>query len=107
MLKDNAELSKLFKGTPRENSLKSILLGVLAMTVEFFGYLSICAWMRDYSPVCALILLLSVGVIFIPGVHLQCAAHLFGDGSVPDRRHAESCGCADVCGAVLPDLSAV
>lgn len=74
MLKDNAELSKLFKGTPRENSLKSILLGVLAMTVEFFGYLSICAWMRDYSPVCALILLLSVGVIFIPGVvhHVFC-----------------------------------
>lgn len=31
MLKDNAELSKLFKGTPRENSLKSILLGVLAI----------------------------------------------------------------------------
>ena len=73
-LKDNAKLSALFANTPREGALRSILLGVLAMTVEFFGYLAVCEWMRTYSPACALILLISAVSAFISGVvhHVFC-----------------------------------
>lgn len=73
-LNDNQKLAALFAGTPREPALKSILFGVLAMTVELFGYLGICAWIQPYAPRCALILLLSAGTTFISGVvhHVFC-----------------------------------
>lgn len=74
MLKDNAKMAALFQNTPRERSLRSILLGVAAMIAEFFGYLALADWMRAYSPVCALLLLLSAGAAFISGVvhHVFC-----------------------------------
>ena len=45
--------------------LVSILLGVASMTVELLGYLALCSWMQQFSPVAARIMLVCT-VVFMP-----------------------------------------
>lgn len=73
-LKDNETLTALFEGTPLKRSLVSILLGVVSMTMECFGYLALSLWMKPYSPVCSVILLACTVITFLSGVvhHVFC-----------------------------------
>ena len=42
-MKDNERMVKLFGAKPEGEPLRSIVLGTLAMFLQFFGYLSGCA----------------------------------------------------------------
>ena len=71
----NYEKSKVsFKGMPLRNLSVAMLLGVCAMTLEIFGYVALCDWMRQYSETYYLIMLCSTLVMFINLVlhHLFC-----------------------------------
>lgn len=62
----NYEKSKVsFKGMPLRNLSVAMLLGVCAMTLEIFGYVALCDWMRQYSETYYLIMLCSTLVMFI------------------------------------------
>lgn len=75
-LKDNQKLSRTFEGAPLRSSLLSMLLGCLALSLSFFGYLALCQWMRQFSSIYAGILLVSAVLFFIPGTahHVFCGA---------------------------------
>ena len=47
-MKDNARMTKLFGAKSDSDSLRSIILGTLAMFMQFFGYLALGIWMRQY-----------------------------------------------------------
>lgn len=74
MLQDNTKMAALFENAPLKNPLVSILLGVASMTVELLGYLALCSWMQQFSPVAAGIMLVCTVVMFVPGVvhHVFC-----------------------------------
>ena len=74
MLQDNTKMAALFENAPLKNPLVSILLGVASMTVELLGYLALCSWMQQFSPVAARIMLVCTVVMFVPGVvhHVFC-----------------------------------
>ena len=59
---------------PLKNSQLSMLLGCLALFLSSGGYYGIYLWMRQFSEVYALILLISSLLFFIPGVahHVFC-----------------------------------
>ena len=40
-MKDNAKMEKLFGAKPESDPLRSIILGTLAMFMQFFGYLAL------------------------------------------------------------------
>ena len=62
----NYEKSKVsFKRMPLRNLSVAMLLGVCAMTLEIFGYVALCDWMRQYSETYYLIMLCSTLVMFI------------------------------------------
>lgn len=73
-MKDNRKLSDVFQGMPLRNSLMSMLLGCLAMFLFFFGYISLCQWMKQYSETCAILMLIGSGMIFTFGMahHILC-----------------------------------
>ena len=64
-LNDNEKLSQLFKGTSLKRSTVSMLLGTFAMVPAFFGYLALCEWMRQFSTVYAVLMLIGTAVFFI------------------------------------------
>ena len=73
-MKDNEKLSAVFKGMPLKNSLMSMLLGCLAMFLIFFGYIALCRWMKQYSEICAVLMLIGSGMVFTFGMahHILC-----------------------------------
>ena len=72
-LKDNEQLSKLFDGTPLKRAMISMVLGVYSLAVSFFGYLALVEWLREYSVVYAVLMLIGAVLFFLPGV----AHHVF------------------------------
>ena len=48
-IKENARMAKLFTTKPESEPLRSIVLGTVAMFMQFFGYLALGIWMRPYS----------------------------------------------------------
>ena len=48
-MKDNARMAKIFEAKPESETLRSIVLGTVAMFLQFFGYLALGIWMRQYS----------------------------------------------------------
>ncbi len=73
-MKDNRKLSEVFNGMPLKNSLISMLLGCFAMFLFFFGYISLCQWMKQYSETCAVLMLTGSGMVFTFGMahHILC-----------------------------------
>ncbi len=73
-MKDNQKLSAVFEGMPQKNALMAMLLGCLAMCMLFFGYIALCQWMRQYSEVCAALMLAGSAMIFTFGMahHILC-----------------------------------
>lgn len=73
-LSDNEKMSEAFEGMPLKNPRLSMILGCLAMFLSAGGYYGVYLWMRQYSEVYALILLISSLLFFIPGVahHVFC-----------------------------------
>ena len=72
--KDPEKMAELFKGTPLRNSLLSMVLGTLAITLFGFGYLALSYWMKEYSALASnLMLIASVTfLVFIVVHHVIC-----------------------------------
>jgi len=61
-LKDNTRMAKLFAAKPESEPLRSIVLGTLAMFLQFFGYLALGIWMRPYSALWANGMIVTIAV---------------------------------------------
>jgi len=75
-IQDNQRMAELFDGMPLKNPLLSILMGVLSLTMIFFGYLGLYEWMKQFSAVYAKIIISSAIVYLISGTahHVFCGA---------------------------------
>ena len=76
-MKDNERMVKLFGAKPEGEPLRSIVLGTLAMFLQFFGYLALGIWMRPYSALWANIMIVGAAMIYTFGLAhhiLGCAA---------------------------------
>lgn len=49
--KDYEKLSRAFQGMPLKNLSAATFLGVIAMTLELFGYMQLCKYVQGYSSV--------------------------------------------------------
>lgn len=76
-LKDNERMAKLFTTKPNGDPLRSIVLGTLAMFMQFFGYLALGIWMRTFSALWANMMIVGAAMIYTFGLAyhvLGCAA---------------------------------
>lgn len=76
-MKDNARMARLFVTKPESDPLRSIVLGTLAMFLQFFGYLALGIWMRPYSALWANLMIVGAAMIYTFGLAhhiLGCAA---------------------------------
>ena len=76
-IKDNERMAKLFTTMPESSPLRSAVLGTLAMFMQFFGYLALGIWMRQYSALWANIMIVGAAMIYTFGLAhhvLGCAA---------------------------------
>ena len=76
-IKDNERMARLFTAMPESSPLRSIVLGTLAMFLQFFGYLALGIWMRQYSALWANIMIVGAAMIYTFGLAhhvLGCAA---------------------------------
>ena len=76
-IKDNERMAKLFTTKPEGEPLRSIVLGTVAMFLQFFGYLALGIWMRPYSATWANLMIVGAAMIYTFGLahHVQgCAA---------------------------------
>ena len=76
-IKDNRRMAKHFATKPESEPLRSIVLGTLAMFMQFFGYLALGIWMRPYSALWANIMIVGGALIYTFGLAhhvLGCAA---------------------------------
>ena len=75
-LQDNARLAAVMEGTSLRQPLESILLGSFALAAAFPGYLALCQWMRQFSPVCAALMAVGCTAFFVVGAthHVFCGA---------------------------------
>lgn len=76
VLKDNDLMQKMYAGMPLKRMEVSMLLGVAAMTMELFGYLSVARWMEQFSAVYAAVFFAATVIAFMSGVvhHVFCGA---------------------------------
>lgn len=63
--KDYKKSREAFRGMPLKNLSIAVLLGVAAMTLEIFGYLAVCDWIRQFSEKYYLIMYVATLVMFI------------------------------------------
>lgn len=72
--KDYKKSKESFQGMPLKNLSIAMVLGVAAMTLEIFGYLAVCDWIRQYSETYYLIMYIAtlVMIINIALHHLFC-----------------------------------
>ena len=76
-IKDNEKMAWLFSAMPESSPLRSLVLGALAMFLQFFGYLALGIWMRQYSALWANLMIVGAAMIYTFGLahHIQgCAA---------------------------------
>ena len=76
-MKDSKRMAKLFTAKPESDPLRSIVLGALAMFLQFFGYLALGIWMRPYSALWANLMIVGAAMIYTFGLAhhiLGCAA---------------------------------
>ena len=75
-LKRNETLRAVIGATPLDRPLRSIILGVFAMTAAFPGYLALAAWMLPQSRLCAALMAAGACLFILPGIahHVFCGA---------------------------------
>ena len=76
-MKNNRRMAKHFAAKPESEPLRSIVLGTLAMFMQFFGYLALGIWMRPYSALWANGMIVGAAMIYTFGLAhhvLGCAA---------------------------------
>ena len=73
-MKDNARMAKIFEAKPESETLRSIVLGTVAMFLQFFGYLALGIWMRQYSALWANLMIVGAAMIYTFGL----AHHILG-----------------------------
>ena len=74
LLNDNEQLSALLKGMPLNRAMRSIVLGIFALIMSFCGFLALSDWMRQFSSIYAVIMLIGA-VLFTTCViphHVIC-----------------------------------
>lgn len=74
-LDDNAKLSVLFEGVPSERPMLSLNLGIVSLAMSFCGFMGIYEWLKQFSQVYAVIILISAGafILFVIPHHIICA----------------------------------
>ena len=72
--KDPVKMAELFEGASPTNSLLSMVLGTLAITLFGFGYLALSFWMKEFSPLASNIMLIAsvIFLVFIVVHHVIC-----------------------------------
>ena len=91
-MKDNKKMAERFAAKPESDSLRSIVLGTLAMFLQFFGYLALGIWMRPYSALWANCMIVGAAMLCTFGLAhhiLGCAAewiYIKSDHSEAGRR---------------------
>ena len=76
-IKDNKKMASLFAAMPESSPLRSIVLGTLAMFLQFFGYLALGNRVRGYSALWGNLMIVGATMIYTFGlVHhvLGCTA---------------------------------
>ena len=76
-IKNNEKMAKLFTTMPESSPMRSFVLSTLAMFLQFFGYLALGIWMRQYSALWANLMIVGAAMIYTFGLahHIQgCAA---------------------------------
>lgn len=73
-MSDNGKMAEVFGSMPLKNPLMSMLLGCLALFMCSAGYYGLYLWMKEYSEVTAVVMLVSVALFLIFGVahHVLC-----------------------------------
>ena len=83
---DNEKMKAAFSKMPIKNPLLSMLLGCLALLMSCGGYFAIYLWMKQFSNIYAVIILIASAVFFIPGtahhVFCRCSSCFALSGSV-------------------------
>ena len=75
-MKDNSRMAELFGAKPESDPLRSIVLGTLAMFLQFFGYLALVIWMRQYTALWANLMIVGATMIgCYVGILLFSVAH--------------------------------
>ena len=70
-------MAKRFKDKPESEPLRSLVLGTVAMFLQFFGYLALGIWMRPYAALWANMMIVGAAMIYTFGLAhhiLGCAA---------------------------------
>jgi len=75
-IEDNQRMAELFDAMSLKNPLISMLLGVVALTMIFFGYFGLYEWMKQFSAFYAGIIIASAIIYLISGTahHVFCGA---------------------------------
>ena len=76
VMKDNDQMRKVLGSMPERNPILSMVLGAVAIFLEFFGYLALCQWMKEYSSAWAIVMLIGTGLFCTAGTahHVLCGA---------------------------------
>lgn len=74
-LSDNEKLSAKFRGVPSGRPMLSLNLGIVSLAMSFCGFVGIYEWMKQFSQVCAVVILISAGTFIMFGIphHIICA----------------------------------
>lgn len=75
-LQDNRLLAATMGDTPPAQPMRSIMLGIFAMTAMLPGYLALSDWMRQFSETYAVLMAAGSILFFLPGIahHVFCGA---------------------------------
>ncbi len=76
-MKDNKRMAELFTTKPESDALTSVVLGTIAMFLQFFGYLALGIWMHQYTALWANLMIAGAAMIYTFGLAhhiLGCAA---------------------------------
>ena len=74
-IKDNAKLSEVFSDMDPDRAMRSLLLGIAAITLEVIGLAGIACWIHAFSPVSAVVIAVSAAAFGVFGGthHVICA----------------------------------
>ncbi len=74
IMNDPKKMMRVFEGKSPDSLMIAILLGVLALTLCFFGYVMLAQWMEPFSRGHAMAMYISAVLFFLPGVahHVIC-----------------------------------
>lgn len=73
-LKDNEKMSAVFKTMPENAPIRSLVLGTLAMCMQFLGFLALGIWMQQYSSLWANLIIIGAAILYTFGL----AYHIMG-----------------------------